>query len=327
MRIAPESSSMSTMSPAKQKKSTGRAVNKDTVLQFTGDTVLTLVTLKTAVQGLETKEMHQLSARHKLVIIQVLCDACYETASMRRYLENNAEERANKISELNRIMKDEKAKAREVSVSKREAAIEACRAANRNAAAAAARTEAAQSSNDENGGGKGKSKAVAKSGKGKSNAKTSGKNSSTGKNSATAVLKESFEPTPGQVQAMLDDMVILESVGVDEVIESVPIPEIEDDDDGDENALNEDDTFQYENSRRITAQLRAKAIDRNKQRLERENRIVAVQAANDKLIYAIDTSSEKELTKAIKIAQRTGLRWRESGKEYCTELMKKVTVL
>ena len=270
-------------------KKRAQQVNKDNLFLVTNDPRQELSLVLEAAILLETKELHCLSIEHKLAALKTICDACYDTQRLSELLARNADERADRVSAMNKLIRDEKAKTKEVSVARSAIAIEKCREINRLANAAVA-TKVTK------GGKAGKPKVKA----GKDN-----------------------EPTSAQVAAMLEEMALLERLGVDEVVESLAEEEPLSDEDEEDNdyTLNPDGTYTLRNR----ASVRGKANDRKRQRVERESRLIQVNLAKDCLERAIATGGEKEVRLAIRQGVKAGFRGRnEDGSTYCTELLKQV---
>lgn len=260
-----------------------KQVNKDHLFLVTSDPRQDLSMVLEAAILLETQEMFSLSVAHKLAVLKAVCDACYDTQRLTDLLASNADEKAERVSAMSKQIRDEKAKTKEVSVAWSAIAIEKCREINRLGAAVVSKPK---------------------------------------KGSKPKSTKES-EPSASQVAAMLEEMALLEKLGIDEVIESLPEEgPLSDDEDGDsEYTLNPDGTYTMRNR----ASVRGKANDRKKQRIERESRLVHVVFAKECLERAIATGGEKEVRLAIKQGIKAGLRGRnEDGTTYCTEQLKQV---
>ena len=258
-------------------------VNKDHLFLVTNDPRQDLSIVLEAAILLETQEMHSLSVAHKLAVLKAVCDACYDTQRLTDLLASNADEKAERVTAMSKQIREEKAKTKEVSVAWSAIAIEKCREINRLAAAVVPRPK---------------------------------------KGSKPKGTKES-EPSASQVAAMLEEMALLEKLGIDEVIESLPEEEpLSDDEDEDSDfLLNPDGTYTMRNR----ASVRGKANDRKKLRIERESRLVHVVFAKECLERALATGGEKEVRLAIRQGIKAGLRGRnEDGTTYCTEQLKQV---
>lgn len=349
------SASMAAINTPKTTKSKQHAagLDKDAIFQITCDVSASLKTIYDAANQLETLELHQLQAKHKVVLLKVLCDACLETSRIKQLLERNAEERYVQITNMNKQMREQKTKQKEVSGTKKDAAFQACRKINIAAAEAeAARLAALEkkkllsaSKKKKNSAGtpaavsspKGKSKGA----KGKSAPKAAGKGAATGSKGEVKGPwggKDGLDPTPEQLNAMIEELVILEAVGV-EVVEEVPMdaPTEEEEAAEEEGGGGEDsdEEFEYDargnlvlrakRQRRVTAQVRAKTLDRKRLNAERRQRQQLVQLAEARLAHALDTRSEKEMRAAIKQGEKSGCKgYNDDGKAFCTPLMKKV---
>jgi hypothetical protein len=258
-------------------------VNKDHLFLITSDPRQDLSLVLEAAVLLETQEMYSLSVAHKLAVLKAVCDACYDTQRLTDLLASNADEKAERVTAMSKQIREEKAKTKEVSVAWSAIAIEKCREINRVAAAVVSKPK---------------------------------------KGSKPKGTKES-EPSASQVAAMLEEMALLEKLGIDEVIESLPEegPMSDDEDEDSDFTVNPDGTY----SMRNRASVRGKANDRKKQRIERESRLVHVAFAKECLERALATGGEKEVRLAIKQGIKAGLRGRnEDGTTYCTEQLKQV---
>ena len=98
-------------------------IDKDSAFVITANVLEPLEQVLEAAQQLEIKEPHELSSTHKVVMLKVLVDICFETHTIDQVLEANAEERSNQIQNMNKLMKEQKLKQKEVSTAKREAAV------------------------------------------------------------------------------------------------------------------------------------------------------------------------------------------------------------
>jgi hypothetical protein len=254
--------------------------DKDAVLHITNNPLQEFHQLRQAVMELDQHEFYMLSIHHKLAILRVLCDACLETETMRSVLEKNEQDRTAKIAAINKQIRDMKASAKEELANKRDAAIEAVRRANLAAA-------------------KAKTMKLSKSGR-MTSASVKAKSS-----------KKSLEPTSSQIQAMLEDMMMMEAYGIDEVVPAidVDIPEGEDE--------NEDDNKRSSSSSRLSGV--------SKKRQEALNRIKQIDDANELLSSALQSESDRDIKQAIKYAIRMGLRFEDRrGRVIVTELLKQV---
>ena len=275
------------MSQSSSKKR-GNQINKDHLFLVTKDPRQEFSMVLEAAILLETQELHCLSTGHKLAALKALCSACFDTQRLTDLLASNAEERAERVTAMSKQIREEKAKVKEVSVAKSAEAIEKCKEVNRLAAIAASASTGAKAL---------KAKVKVKS-------------------------KEN-EPSTAQVAAMLEEMALLERLGIDEVVETLadeePMSDEEDDDS--DYTLNPDGTYTMRNR----ASVRGKANDRKRQRIERESRLIQLNLAKDSLERALATGGEKEVRLAIRQGVKAGLRGRnEDNTTYCTELLKQV---
>jgi hypothetical protein len=263
--------------------------NKDVLLKLTSDVDGTLVTLKDAALALETKEMHELSASQKLAILKVLVDECYTTEELTKLLHHNATERSEKMAEMKKIDKELKEKRKLQSQSKRDAAIEKCRLINMKHITV-------------------KEKRVRKPKEGSApnpNARPKSKNAD-----------DPYYPKQDQINEMLEEMVLMEELGIDEIIDELPVEGVSDDENEDDE--NEDDD---EFSRR-PAEKRNKAVAKAKMNHERRSKLNLIQIANEALKNAIEIGSEKDIKKALRLGQSHGLQGEnDDGDIFCTKLM------
>lgn len=249
-------------------------VDKDAIIMYGSDISNSLYKFKDIISLLDHKEVHELEFEHKLILLRILCDSCLDSDVMASYIEKNNEERSNRISQINKQIKEDKARLKEESSSKRDIAIAACRKINQD---------------------------IAK-------AKSPKKNKKGGK---TSIKPLNIDPTPAQVQAMLDDLILLESIGVDKVVESLPI----------------DERFEMDESKVISrSNLRIYNVERERQQIEHARQLSLIDEANDSLIACLELHSEKAAKQAIKLGLRAGLRWKDEKENlvFCTENMKKV---
>lgn len=275
--------------------------NKDALYSLTLDYVSALQSVYRVVSLLDNTELHALSLADKALLLRTLCQTLYDTQRVQDLLASHAVERQEKLSEFARQARELKAKAKEQSLSKRDAAVDTCRRLNQQALLA--------------------------SGKGGVNAKGKPKKGAGGKDPA--------EPTADQVAAMIDDLVILEQYGVQTVHEDPAIEEVPSDDEaegerddgeGERERLSDDEDSGRGPSRRLTAQARAKALDRRRQILEINARNTALASAMEKLTYALETKSDKDLRSAIRVGERAGFKGvDERGRVFCTQTLKQVS--
>jgi hypothetical protein len=298
-------------------------IDKDAVFEVTSNVTSKWSSAVEVARLLESCEVHQLEAGHKVCLLRILCDACYETQRIKRLLESNAEERAVQILNMNKQQREMKAKLREASMTKKDLALACCRRINK---AAADKEEARLAALEKKGSGRKKKKkqqpGLSHTGKGKS---------STG--------KDGLDPTPEQLSAMIDELVVLEAVGVDvveDIVEEEVISESEPEEAGggamDEN---NDDEFEYDRngnllqrtkrSRRMTAQAKSRSLERRRVDELRRATQIQINAAESRLAKAVDSSSERDIRAALKQAEKAGCRGvTADGKVFCTSLMKQV---
>jgi hypothetical protein len=332
---------ISTPKASKSKKHAAAGLDKDAIYQITCDVSAPLQAIYEAAAQLEAREMHQLSVKHKLAVLKALCDTCVETSRVKQLLERNAEERYVQIQNMNKQLREQKLKQREVSVAKKEAAFQACRKVNQAAAKAEADRLAALEKKKSASASKKKKPATpepagkAAKGKGKSPAAKKGGKAAGKELKGPGGGKDGLDPSPEQLSAMIEELVILEAAGVD-CVEDIPLNALNEAEDDDGSGNESDDTeFSYDakgnlvqrakRQRRVTAQMRAKAVDRKKQRAELRQRLLQVQLGEARLAAALETRSERELRASLKHAERAGCKGvNESGKTFCTPLMKQV---
>lgn len=89
-------------------------MNKDHLFLVTSDPRQDLSKILEAAILLETQELHCLSVEHKLAALKALCDACYDTERLRDLLAGNAREREERVLAMNKKLREDKAKSREV---------------------------------------------------------------------------------------------------------------------------------------------------------------------------------------------------------------------
>jgi len=298
-------------------------IDKDAVFELTSNVTSKWASVIEAAHLLESREIYQLKPKHKVVLLRMLCDACYETQRIKRLLESNAEERAVQTQRMSKQQREMKAKLREASMTKKEQALICCRKINK---AAADEEEARLVELEKRNSGKKKKTSEAKTG-------PAGKGKPLMKGTAG---KDGLDPTPEQLSAMIDELVVLEAVGVD-VVEDIA-EEVSSDDDSEavaDEVINNGE-FEYDRSgnliqrtkrsRRMIAQAKIKSLDRRRvNELRRANQL-QINAAEARLAKAVDSSSEREIRAALKFAEKAGCRGiRTDGKVFCTSLMKQVS--
>jgi hypothetical protein len=294
-------------------------IDKDAVFEVTSNVTSKWSSAVEVARLLESREVHELEAGHKVGLLRMLCDACYETQRIKRILESNAEERAVQILNMNKQQREMKAKLREASMTKKDLALAYCRRINK---AAADKEEARLAALEKKGSGR-KKKQSGPTGKGLGLGK--GK-SSTG--------KDGLDPTPEQLSAMIDELVVLEAVGVD-VVEDIAEEEVISEPESEAVDESNDDEFEYDRngnllqrtkrSRRMTAQARSRSLDRRRVDETRRAMQIQINAAESRLAKVVDSSSERDIRAALKQAEKAGCRGvTADGKVFCTSLMKQV---
>jgi hypothetical protein len=295
-------------------------IDKDAVFEVTSNVTSKWSSAVEVARLLESREVHELEAGHKVDLLRMLCDACYETQRIKRILESNAEERAVQILNMNKQQREMKAKLREASMTKKDLALAYCRRINK---AAADKEEARLAALEKKGSGR-KKKQSGPTGKGLGKGK-----SSTG--------KDGLDPTPEQLSAMIDELVVLEAVGVD-VVEDIAEEEVISEPESEAAAgvdESNDDEFEYDRngnllqrtkrSRRMTAQARSRSLDRRRVDETRRAMQIQINAAESRLAKVVDSSSERDIRAALKQAEKAGCRGvTADGKVFCTSLMKQV---
>ena len=187
------------------------SVDRDALFNVCSDPRMDLANLMQAADELQLKEFHELSAVDKVVVLKVLCDACYDTECVRTLVEQNAEARVEKRSALNKLAREEQAKKKDVSLAKRNQAIEMCRMINMEAAMANPSTKkkgpasvlnASLTDNSQN--------PSSSSDRGETTKKIKGKE------------KDPYYPSQLQLQSMLDEIIMLDTLGIDVVLDIPP---------------------------------------------------------------------------------------------------------
>jgi hypothetical protein len=267
--------------PKSKSRNKSSGLNKDAIFGITNNFISNLSEIYDAAKLLEAKELHELSPKQKLIVLKVLCDSCFDTERIQNLMEHNGEERANQIQTMNRLAKEQKAKLKEVGVAKREVALEACRRINKEKAGV---------------------KSVKSPGSG-SKKKTQ--------------QKTNFDPTTEELSAMIDDLILLETYGVDTVREDLALEDVSDDEEAGEDEEN------GENRRQASSRSRAMSKQRSRaEKLQRNNMILATQ---ERIAAALERNTERELKNALKFAERSDFKGTdEDGRVYCTESLKQV---
>lgn len=282
-------SSRSQLSNSSSRKKTA-GLNKDAIFSITTSYTACLERIHDAAAALEQTEVHALSPLHKITLLKTLCEACYDTQRIQELLYNNGEERSAQIAAQNKKLRDLKATKKETAQARREDAIAVCKALN---------------------------KAAAANGDGKSDGK---------KKKGSGSSSKSDQPTNEQINAMVEDLVMLEEYGVQSVVPDIPLEEVSDDEEEESNeGENSNGDANDSNGRRSKAGNRAKAADRKRARDERRYRNLVLEQAYQKLAEACEAKTEKMLRSAIRNAERVKLRWREgssNGKVVVTQSLK-----
>lgn len=295
-----------------------------------------------ATKELQEKEFHYLSVELKLVVLKNLVLTCYDCEAIQDKVAANAEEKANQIAQNNKLKWEEKKRFREASKAVKDLAIEKCRAINEQQAEKKASRASA---------GRGK-KSVQK----KLNFKDAegGQNKTTeeeGDEGATATGgkrgkggKSVYDPTPSQLSAMLEDMVMLDSFGIDTVLPTAPeLNEVSDNEEEDDDstdvetkklidALSSSGRSSRDRSSGggVTSRAQVKSSrdrdrDRAQRRAERNAVLKAREMAMALCAQAVQSRRERDVRDAIKASKSSGLQGRlENGDIYVTEELKAV---
>jgi hypothetical protein len=303
---------------------------------------------------LQEMEFHSMSVDSKLIVLKLLCMACYECESVQAKIAQNAEARLAEIANVRKNAMEEKKKLREVSAAKRAEALQRCRDINRRAAEEAL-AASGRGSGKKNLGKKSVAPASGKAGdKGAVKKRLSFAGASDGGDDETAGLsttsasvsapskkagakaaKDSYDPTPQQLQAMLDEMLMLDALGIDVVMPSAP--ELEPISDNEEDGVGGDVDVA---TRKLIAALtqpnavasrsqskgaRERDRDRERRRVEQTQVRRARESASTLIEIALQSRRERDIKDALKIAKTAGFRGTsEDGSSYCTEELKKV---
>jgi hypothetical protein len=339
--------------PKSKSRHKSSGLNKDAIFQITSSFSSDLSAIYDVAAEIEEKEIHELSPVKKLILLKVLCDAMMETERIASLLTENAEERANQITAMNKMLKEQKAKLKEVSSAKRERAMEACRRINK-AKAVIAQKEAdkakQQSAKKEGkGGGSGKkgkhankekeaTDGNAESNEGESSSGKKGKKgSSAAKGDAAGTKgekKESIDPSIEELSTMIDDLIALEQYGIDTVFEDLELEEVSDEEkeeregsdaERDEERADSDSGGNCNTQRRKKGS-RTRAMNKERTRNEKIQRNNLISYAIEKISSAVERNSEREIKNAIKVAERAGFRGEDekTGLVYVTVALKNV---
>lgn len=290
------------------KKNTN-VLNYDLFLRLNSDPFMVLENLIAAAQALETKEIHELSFRHKISLLKVLCDACYDTEFIRNLLEENINERANQITQYRKKVEERKKQQREIGNAKREEAVRICWEANRQAAEAK--------------GTKGKKKAapsvIEKSSPKKGSPKKGSKNKK-----EIEVKKDAYYPKQDQINAMIEELALLEELKIDKVVENFEVEELDNDDD-------EIADFEFTDDgpkQKSRAMIRSKAGEKKQAIAKKLDLNLKINIANDAINRALDTRTEKDIKTAISKAITAGFKGTDDdGQTFCTQSLKQIYLL
>eukprot|EP01039_Chlorochromonas_danica_P009457 gene9457-10447_t len=235
---------------------------------------------------LEATELEELSLRDHAVLLRVLIDSCCDTKRIQVILAKNADAVNSAFVQLNKQLREQKNQAKEATASLRSEAIQGCR------------KRKFQEYLREY------SKSPKKGGK------------------KLSLSSRQFDPTPDQISAFMEEMVMLRHYGIDEVVED----EVFEEDEEDDNKEQEGDGDEERHSSRPSRSTRSgRKRDRDDDVEERRERREAVEAVHDKIEYALERGRERDFRIAIKAAERAGLRAEGTrGKVTCTEKLKLV---
>lgn len=294
------------------KKNKINTLNHDLFLRLNSDPFAALENLIAAAQALESKELHELSFRHKISILKVLCEACFDTEFIGELLATNIEERANRITATRKRLEEKKKEQREIANCKKEDAIRICWLANKSAADAKAN--------------KTKKKATSEAVPTSATKKTaSPKKGSKYKNEIELPSKkDAHYPKQDQVNAMIEELALLDSLKIDKVIDDLEVEEVSDDEDDNETTQ----TVDYSDDgpkQKNRATIRSKAGEKKAARQEKRYRNLNISLANEFLRRALETQAEKDIKAAIKAALKAGFEGEDDdGNTFCTQLLKQL---
>jgi len=265
-----------------------KVANRDWVNTITYDCKGDVERISTALKTIESTELYNLPAEQKLSLLKVLCYACYDTSHVRHLLSKNVEERLNRIAAMNNAQKTQKKKAQQESAALKQEAIEECRRINQAA----------------------KEAGTVKGTKKNSKASEQGdKPTKAGK-----AAKNPYDPTPAQLNAMLEDMILKDAIGVDVVLEEPP-------------SVEEDSDVMSESTgrSRMLSSTRVGAAEQERRRKEREQE---KQMREDAAIYleqALESGRDRDIRESLKYSRQAGLEGElPDGRVYCTTTMFKV---
>lgn len=255
-------------------------LDADAIYRYTADVIVPFEELVSAIESLETMELHQLTAKGKLALLKVLFEACSETKVICELLESNAEELAAKIHEFNAKKKLSIIKNVEAQKARREAALIACKKANE------------------------------------------------AEKKMTGAKGRLLAPSGEQISAMVEEMIFLESIGVDSVTEDLEVEPVSDDEDEQQqgsDAEDEKDSIRLIPTR-LSSSSRSDGIARKKSRAQRRAKNVLIETATGKLDMALERKNEKIIKQALRTAESAGMKFNKNGKTFCTQKMRAVKI-
>ena len=338
----------------KQQSTINNNLDKDAIYHITSNVTSTLQSIYDSADLLETNEIYQLSIKNKLILLKILCDSCLETSRIKQILKNNAEERYIQITNMNKSIKEMKLKQKEINNNKKDAAFQLCREINiKKAKIEEERLALIEKKKAASALKAAKKKKGATPEKTKENKTKKGKTSSTtatttaatkkggggsskgGSKNSIGAGKDGLDPTAEQLAAMIEEMVVLSTYGVD-FVEEIPLDLLEGDDDSSSASMNSDnEEFEYDKKgnliqrakrqRRTTTQTRVQALESKRSHAERRYKQELIQLAEERLVRSLEVHSEREMRGAIKQAERAGCKdYKDNGKCFCTPNMKAV---
>jgi hypothetical protein len=219
---------------------------------------------------------------------------------------HNQEERQNQLSLMWKHSREESKKLKTIEPELREEAIQECRLVNE----AASILKQQKDSDGPEAAAKGDTSASAKI-KG-SKGKTKGKPKTTASNSADDA-KNPFDPTGPQLAAMIEDIRLRNSIGIDVIIKN------------DMGNVTEDNEEHDSNTSSITLTARGSLAELERKRKEREKSQLMKEDAIAWLHQALETERERDIKDALKYARLADLEGElDDGRSFCTALMFKV---
>lgn len=245
--------------------------------------------LKNILNKLESNELYILTNIEKLKLLKYLCLSCYDIQLLREKLMKHIEIRNEKYLEMQQYAKDEKKKLVNVSSELKEIAINLCRDIN---------------------------KKKNKSDDGDVNNKSIEK----GK------IKNKFDPTPQQLNSMIEDLLLRKSLDIDVLLET--LPPIKDDSESDDEY---DDETRYRKQTRHATK-KDTTSKNNKEKLTKKEKEQMLFIRDDAVQYLVDIAdnngaTEKQIRDAIKYALQGGHRGvLPDGNKYCSEVLFKVCI-